>query len=151
MKNHSIRIAIILYSLLACSVAVAEEGVKSLPDLVGTWTGEKKVYYQQGERQSTSELRISEQDGAYFRGYRIWEHSETEKEPLGHAGGKHAHQASEPILGIIGFDFKTIHMVEHDDWAHLHAHLVTPDTMEVVYVESGPNAAIFRVILKRKR
>lgn len=150
MKSRSIGLVIVLCSLLACSVAAAEEGVKSIPDLVGTWTGEKKIYYQKGERQSTSELRIFEQDGAYFRGCRIWGHTETEKEPLGHAGGKHVRQALEPILGIIGFDFKTIYMVEHDDWAHLHARLVGPDTMEVVYVESGPNAAVFRVTLKRK-
>ena len=38
---------------------------------------------------------------------------------------------------MIGFDNRTIYIVEHDDHGQLHAQLVDSDTMEVVYVEPG--------------
>ncbi|MCP4319644.1 MAG: hypothetical protein GY789_27605 [Hyphomicrobiales bacterium] len=139
--------AALIFLTIAAPVFGADE---SIPNLVGTWTGEKTVYFLKGERHSIDVLKITEQSGAHFRGTRSWEHV-TEGEPLGHAGDEHSHVASEPILGMIGFDNRTIYIVEHDDQGQLHAQLVDSDTMEVVYVEPGENAAVFRVEMTRKR
>lgn len=149
MRKLAIGIAILFWLLPAGAVTLAAENVKPLPNLLGTWAGEKKIYYQKGETRSTTELRITEQDGAYFRGFHVWEQSQ-KKDPLGHVRGENVYQASEPIMGIIAYDSTTIYMVEHGDLGHLNARLAGPDTMEVVYMESGPNAAVFRIILHRK-
>jgi hypothetical protein len=95
-------------------------------------------------------MKITEQNGAHFKGVRLWEH-DPKHEPTFDAGGKKTHKAEEPILGIIGFDGKTIYAVEHGDWGVFHWRLVDPDTIESIYVESGPNAAIGRAIFKRTK
>lgn len=150
MSTILVRTAAALCVLLIWKPALADESKTAMPNLVGTWTGEKTIYFLKGSRHSVDILNITEQEGAHFRGTRTWEHR-SDDEPLGHAGDDHTHQASEPILGIVGFDNKTIHIVEHDDLGQLHARLADPDTMEVIYVEPGENAAVFRVIMKRKR
>ena len=122
-----------------------------MPDLVGSWKGEKTVYYLEGERRSISELEITKQDGFHFSGTRSWQHTEEDKAPLGQVGGEHVRRASEPILGLVDFDGTTLHIVEHDDWGHFRGRLVDSDTIQLIYVESGPNAAVYRVTLKRER
>lgn len=151
MRSRTIGVAVVLCSLLACSAAMAGDDREPMPNLVGTWICEElKAFFHKGSRQSTDGLRVTEQDGAYFRGIHFWEHPE-KKDALAHVGGKPTTKATEPIVGVIGFDRKTIYIVEHGDWGVFHGRLVGPDTIEVVYVESGPAAAIGRYIWKRKR
>jgi hypothetical protein len=139
--------AAILCSLLVWAPALAQDG--ALPNLVGTWRGERTTYFKEGQRQATEELRIMEQNGAYFRATKIWEHVEKDSEPMGHVGERGVHQASEPMLGVIDFDGETIHIVEHADWGQFHGRLVDRDTIEGVLMESGPHAVIYRVVLMR--
>jgi len=145
------RLALAALGVSAALVGAAEAQDPAFPDLVGSWVGEKTVYFFDGTRHSVEELQITRQDGSHFSGTRSWHHPEADKDPLGHVGGEQIHRASEPILGIVDFDGETLHIVEHDDWAHIRARLVDADTMEVVYIESGPNAAVYRVTLKRER
>ena len=103
MKHCMIRTAAAFLFLMSAVPGFAQDTV---PDLVGTWMGEKTVYFFEGERHSVDILMITEQSGAHFRGTRSWEHI-SDDEPLGHAGDDHSHAASEPILGMIGFDNRT--------------------------------------------
>lgn len=150
MRSSILGVGIVLCLVLVYSPAIAAEGSKSMPNLVGTWTGKEKAHFHKATREAVRELRVTEQDGAYFRGFRSWEHTD-KKEAHGDVGGKKVHKATEPIIGVIGFDGKTIYLVEHGDWGIVHARLVGPDTIEAIYVESGPAAAIFRTLYKRKR
>lgn len=145
MSNGSL--ATILCSLLVWGPALAQEG--ALPNLVGTWKGERTTYFKEGQRQAAEELRITEQDGAYFRATKVWEHAEKNEQPLGHVG-EPVGQASEPMLGVIDFDRETIHMVEDEDWGQFRGRLVDQDTIEGILMESGPYAVIYRVVLKRE-
>jgi hypothetical protein len=139
-------LAAMLCSLLVWAPVLAQEGPP--PDLVGTWKGERTTYFQEGKRQATEELRITEQDGAYFRATKTWQHAEKDMEPLGHVG-EPIGRASEPMLGVIDFDGETIYMVEHGDWGQFRGRLVDRDTIQGVLMESGPHAVIYRVVLKR--
>ena len=151
MKRPSVWIIMVVLSLMSGSAALHAEGNKPPPNLVGTWhCAELKAYFHKGSRLSTDGLRVTEQDGAYFRGVHFWEHPE-KKEAVAHVGGKPVTKASEPIMGVIGFDGKTIYIVEHDDTGVFHCRLTDPDTIEVVYVEAGFAAAIGRYIWKRKK
>ena len=84
--------------------ALAQQHAPVIPNLVGSWNGEKTVYFFDGERHSVEELQITEQDGFHFSGTRSWHHPEEDQDPIGHVGGELVHRASEPILGIFDFD-----------------------------------------------
>jgi len=59
------------------------------------------------------ELRVTEQDVADFLGVRSRRHEGLD---VGfEVVGKPTTEASEPVLGIVRFDNKTIYMVEHGD------------------------------------
>lgn len=142
--------ATVLLAFVGSTVAVAEDA-KSLPNLLGTWIDSNRVVlHVKGKTHAKAGLRVTEQEGPYFRGIHFWEIVEKENPPHT-VGGKKVHTAEEPILGVIGFDGKTIYMVEHDDWGMKFARLVEPDKMEVVYMEAGPGAAITRFYYTRKK
>lgn len=150
MRNRTLCMSMILCLLLACSIVLAAESAKSLPNLVGTWICKvRTVYYTEGESQSTGRIIVTDQDGAYFRGFHTWEHLDKAKSKS-HLDDKLSSQAKEPFIGVVGFDGK-IYMVEHGDWGVLHCRLVDADTIETVYVESGPHAAISRAVYTRQR
>jgi hypothetical protein len=109
-----------------------------------------KVYFHKGARLSMDGIRVTEQDGAYFRGIHFWEHAE-KKEAIAHVGTKPAVKATEPIMGVIGFDGKTLYIVEQGDAGVFHGRLTGTNTIEVVYLESGHAAAIARFTWERKR
>lgn len=136
--------------VVMCCAAMAGEDGKSLPNLVGTWTGVSKSFFTNGARQATRELKITEQDGPYFRG--IWSWKNIDKgEALGEVGGKRVTEANEPVVGVIGFDGKTIHVAEKDDWGRLYIRLKDPNTIQLIYAEVGPAAKVTRCELKRKQ
>ncbi len=154
MKGCFAGFLIVLCCTLGFSNAFADEGTDSLPNLVGTWSGVEgkaylKAFFHEGHRVGGIELRITEQDGAYFRGVNAWEHTDA-KEALTEFEGKRIASAEEPFVGVIGWDGKTLYIAEHGDTGYIHAYLEGPDTMKAVYTESGPNALVIRFSLKRK-
>ncbi len=56
----------------------------------------------------------------------------------------------EPFIGVIGFDGKSITIVERDDMGTITGQLTDRDTMQLIYGESGSNAIVFRMELKRQ-
>ena len=147
------------YRLLLFSVAlftlVVPSSLKAgsprqLPNLVGSWVdNEYKVYLHTGHKIGRIEFQIKEQDGPHFRGVHIWEHVDSNK-PLTTKNGKFITGDKEPFVGIIGFDGQSITIAEQDDGGVLHGKLVGKDTIQLIYEESGSNAMVFRLELKRK-
>ena len=89
-------------------------------------------------------VRVLEQDGALLKAEKSWE-------SLGVAGnvaGKAVKEATEPLVGVIDFDGKSVHLAEQDDNGLYAGRLTAADTLELVYIEAG-HATAYRVRLTR--
>jgi hypothetical protein len=151
MQRRVVGIAIIICLMLIGYTAAGAEDAKSFPNLLGTWIDANRVIlHVKGKTHAKCGLRVFKQEGPYFRATHFWELTD-KKNPPHTVGGKRVHTAEEPILGVIGFDGKTIYMVEHNDWGMKFARLIEPNKMEVVYMEAGPGAAITRFYYTRKK
>ena len=138
--------------LMTSSAAAAEEVGKSAPNLLGKWTAESKDMFVEGVRHFKGVLEITSQDGPLFSGTWSWKISDGSPVATSGASGiARVTKAEERIVGVVGFDGKTIHIAEKDDWGKHVGRLVGTDTMHVIYVESGPGASAGRRILKRER
>lgn len=66
------------------------------------------------------------------------------------SGTKESAKWKEAVSGVIGFDSKTVYMV--DDNGFLFCRLVSPDKMELVYLQSSKHLSVAaRGIMTRKR
>ncbi len=63
--------------------------------------------------------------------------------------GKIITEDEEPFIGVVGFENKSITIVEHDDMGTITGQLIDRDTMQLIYGEPGSNAMVFRLELKR--
>jgi hypothetical protein len=138
--------ALVILSSLVPAAATAEEAV---PDLVGTWTGAMKEMRWEGPAEGPLELRLTEQDGPLLRGEKGWT-LEPGSTP-GSVEGKLVTEAVEPLIGVIDFDGRTFYLAEQGDTGTYHGRLVDADTIEMVYLEAGEVATVYRVVLKRTR
>jgi hypothetical protein len=152
MIAHKLVIPFVLCALMTCSAAAAEQVGKSVPNLLGKWTVESKDIFVEGVKHFKGVLEITSQEGPLFSGTWSWKISDGS--PVATSGGSEnarVTQAEERIVGVVGFDGKTVHIAEKDDWGKHTGRLVGTDTMHVIYVESGPGASAGRRILKRER
>ncbi len=122
--------------------AVAQDTTQ-LPDLKGRWVGTNEAIVQgtplhhgSGDnkpRLNTLEftLTVEGQDGRRF-----W-------------GTVASQRDREPILGVIGFDGKTL--VAQDTDGMIQGTLVDRDTMELIYHHTGSSIVVAAVRIKRQR
>jgi hypothetical protein len=144
--------------MMACAVLcilvvpsnLKAESHQKFPNMVGNWVdNEYKVYLYTGSKIGQIVFHIKEQDGPYFRGVHVWKHIDKGK-PMTTKKGKLITGDTEPFVGIIGFDGKSITIAEQDDTGVLHGKLIGKDTMELIYEEPGSNAMVIRYVLKKK-
>lgn len=124
--------------ILACAhdlKPTAQTVGTAVPQLKGTWEGEHRAHFRGATSASHMRITITEQDGEIFSGVYEWT--------------GHGRQGQEKIIGVIGFDGRTISIVEEPDLGRIDAELVGPDKMRAVYVEVGEGAGVFRVELTR--
>jgi hypothetical protein len=117
-------------------------GAEEVPDLVGNWTSDGSVVrlgaldhfpemssdnltFKDGISQT---LVIEEQNGRRFAGLWI-----SNLNP----------EASEAVLGVIGFDDETVYMVDED--GHIDGRLISATEMELVYREVDPDGMIVSI------
>ncbi len=129
------------------AIAVTVFAGSEIPDLKGTWilknkaVGHDKLTELQPERHTDLKdglaevaftLKIDRQDGFRFSGTKV---SDTR---------------TEKVSGVIGFDNKTVYMV--DDDGILLCKLVSPDKMEQIYLHLTKHRSLAaRGMLIRKR
>jgi hypothetical protein len=133
-------------SLLTLSARAAEDS--KFPDLKGTWVSEYPVYFHNGSGHAKQTLLITEQEGEGFRGVREW----TRKDfAPGKEGAKAPKAETEkvPFAGVIDFDGKTLHIVDHGQTSHLKAKLISPDKMQVIFLMPGKPTVVFRATFER--
>jgi hypothetical protein len=140
---------IVLLSLIClANLSVARADDPAVQNVVGTWTGEFKLIHWTGPAEQVLELQVVEQDGPLIKGEKRWQ-----IKPGGTAGnvaGKDRRQATESLVGVIGFDGE-IHLAEQGDSGLYTGRLTAPDTLEVIYIEAGDLATAYRAVLKRRK
>jgi hypothetical protein len=125
-----------------------DPGQAAVPNVVGTWSGEFKLIHWTGPAEQALELQILEQDGPLVKGEKRWQ-----IKPGGTAGnvaGQDRRQATESLVGVIGFD-GAMYLAEQGDSGLYTGRLTGPDTLEVVYIEAGDLATAYRAVLKRTK
>jgi hypothetical protein len=127
----------------------SETAASPAPDLVGTWTGSAKRLRGDGGAEGPIEIRVTEQDGPLFRAEKSWKLNAGGTP--GSVGGKLVSEAVEPLIGVVDFDGRTLYLAEQGDVGTYTAHLTDPDTLQIVYVESGDAATIYRFVVKRAK
>jgi hypothetical protein len=115
---------------------------------VGTWTGEFKLIHWTGPAEQVLELQVVEQDGPLVKGEKRWQIKSGGT--AGNVGGQDRGQATESLVGVIGFD-GAIHLAEQGDSGLYSGRLTAPDTLEVIYIEAGDLATAYRAVLKRRK
>jgi len=119
--------------LIAASVVLlVAAGVSSaqLPDLVGNWTGGAAGYiegrgYWETSNSSAIVVMVEEQKDRLFTGRMIFRLAEGE-------------QRVEGFSGSIALDNKTLYLAEHDRGYDIGT-MISPDEMELIYLEDGEN------------
>lgn len=134
----------------AYSIPMTTADDAAIPNLKGVWAGEYEAYFHAGMTKARVEIEITEQTGAGFKGFNSWQHQKDTQPPLAVQKGKPVTSDKEPIMGVVGFDGKTLYIVEQGDSGRIDAELVGSDTMRVIYSESGDNALVYRTELTRQ-
>ncbi len=139
----------VMIGILTTPIGLLAKSKQEYPDLNGNWVGEYKVYLRHGHKMAVAEFRIDQQDGPHFRGINAWRHVDSGK-AMTVKKDQLITEDEEPFIGVIGFDGKSITIVEHDDMGTITGQLIDRDTMQLIYGEPGSNAMVFRMELKRK-
>jgi hypothetical protein len=119
------------------------------PDLTGTWNGTYKEMRWDGPAESALVLVVLEQDGPLFKAEKSWKLAPGSTQ--GTVGGKLVSEATEPLVGVIGFDGRTVHLAEQGDAGTYTGALTGPDTLELIYIEAGDGASVYRTVLTRAK
>ena len=151
MKSHYrfIFVPILVGILFSTATDLAADPSESFPNLIGKWIAENTVYLHTGQKTVRSVFDITEQNGPHFRGFHRWNDTHGGK-AMATKKGKYISGDSEPIVGVIGFDGKSITIVEKDDLGTLRGKLIDTNTMQMISSEPGDNAMVVRMPLKRK-
>ena len=150
MKNDArILVSIVVAVFLVSAVAAAEEAGQVIPNLVGKWTADYKVFSPRGFVESSNVLTVTEQDGPYIRGNHVWTVRKGPKDLIPQHG-KVVTSEKEPLIGVIDFDGKTVRIVEKGDTGRFDGRVVGPDKMELVHTEGGAEALVYRAVFTKQ-
>ncbi|MDD7909924.1 MULTISPECIES: hypothetical protein [Pseudovibrio] len=124
-----------------------------LPSLTGFWTAVKleALYWhrdQTNEETAHFSLEIEEQNGALLEGMVHWDNDAT-KGP-GHDGSSETRKARQPFIGVLGYDGRSLTLVQHPDSGRLEGRFLNADSLELVYSEAGRHAVVARYLLVRQ-
>lgn len=150
LKAFTVVLVLTLLHLASFTVTSGAQDTSTPPDLKGVWKGTADVYYQDVTKKLTTELRVTGQEGWYFKGVRHWKLINVSGKPIGYVMDKAVNEADEPYLGVIGFDGKEINLVEVGDWGSLKGSLVGSNQMQLIYTESGDHPLVFRTVLTKE-
>lgn len=147
IRRRSIVALVILPAL--CLSLVRPAAAEELPSLLGTWYAKYQVQTRHGSSPGETELEITEQNGPLFRGTYKWKYDPNTPVVSDHASGV-GKQGEEKFLGVIGWENRSIYIADVGDRGHSTGQLTDANTMKIVYVESGDNATVARIIFVRR-
>lgn len=146
------RMRLVAVAVAAClwhAPAMAQDASVAfpVPDLMGTWVGPYSVIRSNGFADGVLELRVVEPRGPLLRVEKAWKVASGGAP--GDVGGEMLTAVDEPLVGVIGFDGREIHLAEQGDEGLHSGRLVDPTTIEFIYIESDRQATAYRVRLSR--
>jgi len=152
MKSVALVIAALAVSVTVASAHAQDAGASAAPpNLIGTW----EIVRSEGAFGTefvgtlpSAQITIETQQGAVFIGAIAYELAD--EHPDFHDGSGPVRMAEEAFTGVIGFDNRTLTMVERSDTSVWTGSLLNADTMALIYFEPGEHAFIARQILVRK-
>lgn len=128
---------ILLYGLALVAMAGAVRADDDIPDLKGTWTIDAQgmafaLPIGEGPQdvEVASEFVIDYQNGFRFSG----------RESAQAGTGTVLHSDEEQFAGVIGFDNKTVSMVDHNGYRN--CEIVSSDTLECIYRHVAVDRAV---------
>ena len=142
-------VSMVVAVFLVSAAGAAEEAGQVIPNLVGKWTAEYKVFSPRGFIESSNVLTVTEQDGPYIRGNHVWTVRKWPKDLITQHG-KVVTSEKEPIIGVIDFDGKTVRIVERGDTGRFEGRVMGPNKMELVHTEGGAEAFIYRAVFTKQ-
>ncbi|MEM8551513.1 MAG: hypothetical protein AAGF45_03975 [Pseudomonadota bacterium] len=142
-----------LRTLFALFLLAAPAHAQSeFPNILGTWEiASGSVMTHDGKVLSLTEMPagdivITTQQGPVFRGAYRWHHPEgTELSD----GETTTHRAEETFVGTFSGDRTTFTMADTPDRGYWFGRLTEDGTIELQYIESGPNAAAGYSVMRR--
>lgn len=142
-----LQMVVALFALTAfASSAASEES-----DLVGVWKAKVIVALQSDgkivETPRVMSITIEQVNGSLLRGERTWS---AESDVTGNVAGEDVLEASEPFIGAVEADGKTIHLVEVDDNGMMFCELLGPNELELTYMETDGNPVVYTAIFRRE-
>jgi hypothetical protein len=146
----------ILATLVAALFAVAISASTSsaqTSDLVGTWTAEATVVMESDDDEiievpNTFTIVIESVNGFVVQGTRTWK---AVNDDAGFVDEDAVLQATEPFIGALSSDGKTLHLVEVDDHGLMFATRIGDDQIELTYMEAAPHAVAYTAIFDRQK
>jgi hypothetical protein len=135
-------------ALLIISLAVplsAEEP----PSMIGVWRAVQPTGTGKGFTTIEIEFRFTEQKGPLFQGTYVWQLPESIDVQL-NDGTKTGWSGEERVVGVIGWDNRSVTLVDDGDTGQFQGRLVNDNVMEYVYFEPGLHAAVSRGKLVRQ-
>lgn len=153
MKLVSVAIAAITLGVAFAQGHAQDASLPSggAPDLVGTWNVVRSGGAFGTEFVGTlphAQMIVDEQQGAVFVG--VLEYELDDGQPDFHDGNQPVRMAKEPFTGVIGWDNRSLTIVERGDTSVWSGELLNGETMAVIYAEPGEHAFIARQILVRQ-
>ena len=118
MKKQHWSFAIVVLACLAGVPRLAQaEEARSVPNIEGKWTGKFKLMHWTGPAEQSLELRVFKQDGPLIKGEKTWHIAPGGT--AGNVGGKKRMNATESLVGVIGFD-NGLYLAEQGGQRHLY-------------------------------
>lgn len=149
MKKQHWSFAIVVLACLAGLPRLAQaEEAGSVPNIEGKWTGKFKLMHWTGPAEQSLELRVFKQDGPLIKGEKTWHIAPGGS--AGNVGGKKRMNATESLVGVIGFD-NGLYLAEQGDNGIYTGRITGPDTLELIYIEAGDLATAYGAELKRAK
>lgn len=135
--------AVLLIMAITTLTAFAESDI---PDLKGEWVMTHEAVIQSNKAEMPPERHVDETEGFISIDFVI---TIDKQEGFKFSGTKSSKQRKETISGIIGFDNKSVYMV--DDDGVMHCRIVGPDKMEHIYLHAAEHRSVVgRGIMTRK-
>ncbi|MEO6846868.1 MAG: hypothetical protein ABI443_05385 [Chthoniobacterales bacterium] len=150
MKTSSLRLLCGAIVALTVTFSGVSHAGASTPNLVGTWTGVYDVSTPTSVNKSSVTIVVSAQQGANLSATRTWKRIDGSK---GVSNGKTVAGATEKLLGVIGFDGKSVTFVESgagpESNGVLTGKITGRNILQLIFAQPGAVARAGRLELRR--
>lgn len=138
-------------ALTFTSMALLTQGAHAEPpDILGTWEAETHTILEsEGEivdARRGKVLVFEKQDGSLVQGFKAFKALDDE---VSYVGNEAVLEAREPFIGTFEPDDVTIRLVELADAGPMVGELLSPDELQMSYIEGAPHPAVWSAVFQK--